>query len=114
MLAFEKLAYFVTGIRCEPTRRGITARVLLGVIATSVLLGLALVFAGAGAGNSNSTGSFLALLLPVAGAFAVYLIVTMSVFGRGWQQAAQYLAWSPLLLLLAGLALGILFSLTGG
>lgn len=110
MLAFEKLAYFATGIRCEPSPRGIAIRVALGLVATSASLGLSLVFAGAGAGNSNSTGSFMSLLLPVAAIYGVYFVLTLVILGKGWQQAAQYVSWSPLLLLVAALGGGLLFS----
>ena len=110
MLAFEKLVYFVTGVRCEPSPRGIATRVVLGLVATSAFLGLSLVFAGAGAGNANSTGSFMSLMLPVAAIYGIYFALTLVIFGKGWQQAAQYVSWSPLLLLVAALAFGLLFS----
>ena len=113
MLTFERLAYFVTGIRCEPSPRGIAIRVVLGLLATSALLGLSLDFAGAGAGNSNSVGSFMSLLLPVASLYMVYLVVTLVSLGKRWRQTAQYIAWSPLLLLTMALGLGLLFSLGG-
>lgn len=113
MITFEKLAYLVTGIRCEPSRRGIAIRVVLGLAATSLLLALSLVFAGAAAGNANSVGSFMSLLLPVAAIYGVYLAATLVLFGKSWQQAAQFVAWSPLLLLAVSLAFAFLFSLWG-
>ena len=113
MLTFERLAYFMTGIRCEPSPRGIVIRVVLGLLATSVSLGLSLVFAGSGAGNSNSVGSFMSLLLPVASLYTAYLVVTLVFLGKSWQQTAQYIAWSPLLLLTMAFGLGLLFSLGG-
>jgi hypothetical protein len=111
MPAFERLAYFVTGIRCEPTPRGVTIRVVLGVLVTSACVAFTMVFAGAAAGNSNSSASFTSMLWPVATLYAVYLLVTLVSFGKSWQQTAQYLAWSPFLLLAFGLLLGLLFSL---
>jgi len=111
MPAFERLAYFVTGIRCEPTQRGVTLRVALGILATSVCAALTMVFAGAGAGNSNSSASFMSMLWPVATLYSVYVLVTLVAFGKRWQQTTQYLAWSPFLPVAFGLLLGVLFSL---
>jgi hypothetical protein len=111
MLTFERLAYFVTGVRCEASPRGITIRVVLGILATSAFVGFSLVFAGAGAGNSNSVGSFMTLLLPAALVYLVYLVATLVFFGKSWQQTAQYVAWSPFLLLAVSLVLVFLLSL---
>ena len=113
MLAFEKIAYFITGIRCEPSPRGVGLRVVLGLLITSALGALAMVFAGAGAGNNNAIDSLFSLFWPIGLLYVAYLIATLFSLGRSRNQIAQYLAWSPLLLLACIQVFGMLFALVG-
>jgi hypothetical protein len=72
-----------------------------------------MVFAGAGAGNSNSTSSFFSMLWPIALFYVAYLAATIFYFWRSRYQAAQYIAWSPLLLVACVPVLGMLLALVG-
>ncbi|MGE5525495.1 MAG: hypothetical protein ACM3SS_17415 [Rhodospirillaceae bacterium] len=100
-MTFERLAHFVTGARCEPTPGGVAIRVVLGIVCTTVVVGLMLVFLGAAAGNANSVAEFKAVFLPCTMMYAIYLTATVFVWRGGRTQAAQYLAWLPCLLLAA-------------
>lgn len=100
-LPFEKVAYFLTGIRCEASARGVAFRVILGVVATALVASFALVFLGAAAGNANAGGAFTRWLLFVTTAVLAYAAVTFWVWRAGHVQAAQYVAWAPLLFLAA-------------
>ena len=100
MLPFEKLARFVTGSSCETNRRNIGIRVGIGLFVHTLFLVFALVFAGAGAGNTGATSIFVRHFLPItASIFLVYFGVTILLFINDRFQLAQYLAWSPLLLI---------------
>jgi hypothetical protein len=100
MLRFEKLARFVTGSSCETNRRSIGIRVCIGLFVHTLFFVFALVFAGAGAGNAGATDVFARHFLPItASIFLVYIGVTLLLFINDRFQLAQYLAWSPLLLI---------------
>lgn len=111
ILPFEKLAYFITGIRCEASPRGIAVRVLFGVVATAAVVSLGLVFFGAAAGNANAAGWFPLWLLFAAGAFLAYVAGTFWIWRAGRAQLAQYVAWAPLMFVAAAGTVSFVFAL---
>ncbi|MEY4766807.1 MAG: hypothetical protein RI907_3480 [Pseudomonadota bacterium] len=94
-MTFEKLSFFLTGVRCEPTPRGRRIRVTLGLVWHVGAFALVGIFMAGGAGNANASMA----LWPRAAAMAVlliaYLATTIVLAKRGHHQASQYAAWSP-------------------
>lgn len=110
-MPFEKLAYFITGIRCEASPRGIAVRVLFGVVATAAVASLGLIFLGAAAGNANAAGGFPLWLIFTAAAFLAYVAGTFWIWQAGRAQTAQYVAWAPLLFVAATGIVSFVFAL---
>jgi hypothetical protein len=54
---------------------------------------------GAAAGSANSVAEFWSVVLPCAAVYVMHFAGTMYVWRAGRAQAAQYMAWSPWLLL---------------
>lgn len=99
MPTFEKLTYFLTGIRCEPTISGARLRTVLGILFSSVCGIFAAIFFAAAAGNGNSTSSLIQIFLPGLVLYIAYFTLTCIAYQRGAYQVAQYLAWAPLWLI---------------
>ena len=99
-MTFEKLTYWLTGSQCKTTQRSIGIRVGLGLFVSTVLFGLTLVFAGAGAGNAGVVSAYWVIFIAACLLFVVYFFGSISLYSKGNDQLAQYLAWSPVLILI--------------
>jgi hypothetical protein len=99
-MTFEKLTYWLTGSQCKTTQRSIGIRVGLGLFVSTVLFGLTLIFAAAGAGNSGASSTYWSIFIPTCLLFVAYFIGAIALYSKGNDQKAQYLAWSPVLVLL--------------
>jgi hypothetical protein len=98
MLPFEKLARFVTGSSCETNRRSIGIRDGAGLFLHTLFYVFALVFAGAG--NAGASHIYVRYFVPITiFLFLAYFAGAIFLLINNRYQLAQYLAWTPLLLI---------------